>query len=86
VLLVARVEAAFTPARRSLLAVACVPAALLGNTSPLVTAAAVAALGVRVLLKAEGGAYLACSAWRPPSPASTWQRWPGCCPPGTSPA
>jgi hypothetical protein len=53
VLLLARVEAAFTPARLSLLAAACVPAALLSNTSLFVTAAAVAALGVRVLLKAE---------------------------------
>jgi hypothetical protein len=53
VLLLARAEAAFTPARLSLLAAACVPAALLSNTSLFVTAAAVAALGLRALLKAE---------------------------------
>jgi hypothetical protein len=53
VLLLARAEAAFTPARLALLGAACVPAALLSNTSLFVTAAAVAALGLRVLLKAE---------------------------------
>jgi hypothetical protein len=53
VLLVARAEAAFTPARLSLLAAACVPAALLSNTSLFVTTAAIAALGLAVLLKAE---------------------------------
>lgn len=53
VLLLARAEAAFTPARLAVLAAACVPAALLSNTSLFVTAAAVAALGLRVLLKAE---------------------------------
>jgi hypothetical protein len=53
VLLLARAEAAFTPARLALLGAACVPAALLSNTSLFVSAAAVAALGIRVLLRAE---------------------------------
>ena len=53
VLLLARAEVAFTPARLALLGAACVPAALLSNTSLFVSAAATAALGLRVLLKAE---------------------------------
>jgi len=66
VLLLARAEAAFTPARLAWLGAACVPAALLSNTSLFVTAAAVAALGLRVLLKAEWRrvpGLLAVAAW-----------------------
>ncbi len=53
VLLLARAEGAFTPTRLALLGAACVPAALLSNTSLFVSAVVVAALGLRALLKAE---------------------------------
>jgi hypothetical protein len=53
VVLLARAEAVFSRARLAVLAAACVPAALLSNTSLFVSAAAVAALGLRVLLRAE---------------------------------
>ena len=53
VLLLARAEAVFTPARLALLGAACAPAALLANSSLFVSAAAVGALGLRVLLKGE---------------------------------